>query len=429
MGLPGSAQQLDATVIANSGTRQLFSTDPPYYDNVPYADLSDVFYVWLRRSLSRIYPDLFSTLLVPKSQELVADQIRHGSRQEAQRFFEEGLGRAFARMRETQHPDYPLTIYYAFRQTESDEDNNKQSNGRVSASTGWETMLEGLLKAGFAITGTWPMRTELGSRTRSLDSNVLASSIILVCRPRLADAPLTTRRDLLNGFKRELPRALKDLQRGNIAPVDLAQAAIGPGMAVFSRYSKVLESEGTFMRVRTALQLINQALDEVLVEQEGEYDADTRWAVAWFEQYGLEEGPYGVAETLSKAKNTAVGALVEAGILRAQGGKVRLLRRNEFSSNWNPVTAKRLTAWEVTQRLIRALQEHGDTGAAAILEHVGAYSEVARDLAYRLYTICERKKWADEALAYNSLVVEWSDISGAVEQLKRTTAEQAHLFS
>jgi len=200
-------------------------------------------------------------------------------------------------------------------------------------------------------------------------------------------------------------------------------------MSVFSRYNKVLESDGTAMRVRTALQLINQTLDEVLAEQEGEYDADTRWSVAWFEQYGMEEGPYGVAETLSKAKNTAVGALVEAGILRAQGGKVRLLRRDEFSSNWNPASAKRLTVWEVTQRLIRALQEQGDAGAAAILDHVGAYGEIVRDLAYRLYTVCERKKWADEALAYNSLVVEWSDISGAAERLGRTTAEQAHLFS
>jgi len=264
---------------------------------------------------------------------------------------------------------------------------------------------------------------------RGQSSNALASSIVLVCRPRRADAPFTTRRDFLNALKRELPKALKNLQRGNIAPVDLAQAAIGPGMAVFSRYSKVLESDGTPMRVRTALQLINQSLDEVLAEQEGEYDSDTRWAVAWFEQYGMEEGPYGVAETLSKAKNTAVGALVEAGILRAQGGKVRLIRRGELSSEWNPTMTRRLTVWEVTQRLIRALQEQGEAGAAAILDHVGAYGEIARDLAYRLYTVCERKKWADEALAYNSLVVEWSDISGEVERLGRTTAEQANLFS
>jgi putative DNA methylase len=428
--LCGYASQQSAMATINGTAPSLISTDPPYYDNVGYADLSDFFYVWLRRSIGKIYPDLFSTMLVPKSQELVADPFRHGSRESAQRFFEEGLEKAFNSMREVQHPNYPLTVYYAFKQAESNENSNEPGNGSlVSASTGWETMLEGLLHSGFSITGTWPMRTELSNRPRGLGSNALASSIVLVCRPRSVDAPLTSRRDFLNTLKRELPKALKDLQRGNVAPVDLAQASIGPGMAVFSRYLKVLESDGTAMRVRTALQLINQALDEVLAEQEGEYDADTRWAVAWFEQYGMEEGPYGVAETLSKAKNSAVGALVEAGILRAQGGKVRLLRRDELSSDWNPATAKRLTVWEVTQRLIRALQEQGDAGAAAILDHVGTYGEIARDLAYRLYTICERKKWADEALAYNSLVVEWSDISGAAEQLGRTTAEQARLFS
>lgn len=264
---------------------------------------------------------------------------------------------------------------------------------------------------------------------RAIGSNALASSIVLVCRPRPTDAPVVTRRDFLNALKRELPHALKDLQHGNIAPVDLAQAAIGPGMAVFSRYSRVLESDGSPMRVRTALQLINQTLDETLAEQEGEYDTETRWAVAWFEQYGMEEGPYGVAETLSKAKNTAVGALVEAGVLRAQGGKVRLLRREELASGWNPALAKRLTVWEVTQRLIRALQEEGEQGAAAILDHVGGLGEVARDLAYRLYTVCERKKWADEALAYNSLVVEWTGIHGTAERLERVIARQNPLFT
>jgi len=426
----GVAKQLDATAASISLVHPLISTDPPYYDNVGYADLSDFFYVWLRRSIGKIYPELFSTMLVPKSQELVADPFRHGSRQSAQKFFEEGLEKAFKSMREVQNSNYPLTVYYAFKQAESNENRNELRNeSLVSASTGWETMLEGMLRSGFSITGTWPMRTELSNRPRGLGSNALASSIVLVCRPRSVDASLITRRDFLNTLKRELPKALRDLQRGNIAPVDLAQAAIGPGMAVYSRYSKVLESDGTVMRVRTALQLINQTLDEVLAEQEGEYDADTRWAVAWFEQYGMEEGPYGVAETLSKAKNSAVGALVESGILRAEGGNVRLLNRDEFSNDWNPAKAKRLTVWEVTQRLIKALQEEGDAGAAAILDHVGAYGEIARDLAYRLYALCERKKWADEALAYNSLVVEWSDISGSVEQLRRTTTEQARMFS
>jgi putative DNA methylase len=368
---------------------------------------------------------------VPKTHELIATPYRFGGdKKKAKGYFEEGLGKAFARLLEIQARDYPMTVYYAFKQAESEEVGYRyEGSPMLSASTGWETMLEGLLKSGFTITGTWPMGSERGARANSLEANSLASSIVLVCRPRPVDAVPTSRRDFLNALKRELPKALKDLQRGNIAPVDLAQAAIGPGMAVFSRYSKVLESDGSPMHVRTALQLINQTLDEVLAEQEGEYDSDTRWAVAWFEQYGTEEGPYGVAETLSKAKNTAVSALVEAGILRAQSGKVRLLRRNELSSNWNQAKVKRLTVWEVTQRLIWALQEQGDAGAAAILEHVGVYGEVARDLAYRLYTICERKKWADEALAYNSLVVEWSDISGSVEQLRRTMAEQAPLFS
>jgi len=372
---------------------------------------------------------LFETLLVPKAQELIATPYRFGGdKSEARQFFEEGLSKVFANLHKNQDTHYPLTLYYAFKQSESDEVDGSDDHNVVIASTGWETMLEGLIRAGFTITGTWPMRTELiGNLKKKMGA--LASSIVLVCRPRHVDASIASRRDFLNALKRELPKALKDLQRGNIAPVDLAQASIGPGMAVFSRYSKVLESDGTPMHVCTALQLINQLLDEVLAEQEGEYDTETRWAVAWFEQYGMEEGPYGVAETLSKAKNSAVGALVEAGILRAQGGKVRLLRRNEFSSRWNPATAKRLTVWEVMQRLIRAMQEQGDAGAAAILEHVGVYGEVARDLAYRLYTVCERKKWADEALVYNSLVVEWSDISGVAERLGRTTAEQARLFS
>ena len=390
--IPAYVSQHDATApISNINRPIIISTDPPYYDNVPYADLSDFFYLFLRLALHGVYPGLFSTMLVPKNEELVADQMRHGGREAAHQFFEEGLSRFFSAMREVHSQEYPLTVYYAFKQTESDEESGENIQGATrNSSTGWETMLEGLLKAGFGINGTWPMRTERGARTRGIGSNALASSIILVCRPRPVDAPLTTRRDFLNALKHELPRALRDLQRSNIAPVDLAQAAIGPGMAIFSRYSKVLESDGTPMRIRIALQLINQTLDEVLAEQEGEYDADTRWAVTWFEQFGMEDGPYGVAETLSKAKNTAVGALVEAGILQARGGKVRLLRRSELSSEWNPATAKRCTIWEVTQQLIRALQDKGDAGAAAILDDVGMYGEIARDLAYRLYTLCER---------------------------------------
>lgn len=402
----GSAKQLDATAAVNGVASPVFATDPPYYDNIAYADLSDFFYVWLRRSLGGVWPQLFSTLLTPKSQELVADPNRFdGGRRAAEEFFERGLGEAFARMHETHNPDYPLTVFYAFKQAEDD----RAANG--VASTGWETMLEGLIASGFSVTGTWPMRSELGNRMRSLDSNALASSIVLVCRPRSADAPLATRRELLAALKAELPKALRELQHGNIAPVDLAQASIGPGMAVFSRYAKVVEADGSPMGVRAALGLINRSLDEILAEQEGDFDADTRWAVAWFDQYGMNEGPFGVAETLFKAKNTSLDTLRRAGILKNGGGKVRLLERDELPAAWDPATDKHLTVWEVTQYLIRAHESGGEAAAAELLRRVGGLGGVARELAYRLYVICERKKWAKDALAYNALVVAWPEIA------------------
>lgn len=421
-------RQLDATAAINGITKPLVCTDPPYYDNIGYADLSDFFYVWLRRSLGKIYPDLFSTLLTPKAQELIATPYRFGGdKGQAERFFEEGLGKAFARMREAQHPDYPLPVFYAFKQAEADESAEEEDGqAAMPVSTGWETMLEGLLKARFAITGTWPVRTERGARSVSLGTNALASSVVLVCRPRAADAPLATRREFINALKAELPAALKNLQRGNIAPVDLAQAAIGPGMAAFSRYSKVIEADGSPMTVRTALGLINQALDEVLAEQEGEFDSDTRWAVAWFEQFGMNEGPYGVAETLSKAKNTAVSGLQDAGILVSKAGKVRLLGHSELDENWDPSTAGRLTVWEVTHQLIRALEKNGEAGATALLRKVGALGETARDLAYRLYGVCERKKWSQEGLAYNSLVIAWPEIV-KLARAERPAATQVEL--
>jgi putative DNA methylase len=426
-----SITQRDAAAAIGNVKHPLISTDPPYYDNIGYADLSDFFYVWLRRSLSKVYPDLFSTMLVPKEQELVATPYRfNGNKERAQQFFEDGLGQAFAQIRAAAHPGYPVTVYYAFKQAESDEDDTDGASNGASAfvaSTGWETMLEGLLKAGFSITGTWPMRTEMSTRMVGRSTNALASSIVLVCRPRLADAPFTTRYGFLRALKRELPEALKKLQHGNIAPVDLAQATIGPGMAVFSRNSKVLEADGTAMRVRTALQLINQTLDEVLSEQEGEFDADTRWALAWFEQFGTQEGPYGTAETLSKAKDTSVAGLAEAGLLVAKAGKVRLLTREELPSNWYPSRAKRLTVWEAMQYLIRTLERDSESGAAALLSHLGAAGEKARDLAYRLYTVCERKGWALEARAYNGLVIAWPHITQLASQQQRPTAQQQPL--
>ncbi|MGO9470947.1 MAG: hypothetical protein ACLQVF_43195, partial [Isosphaeraceae bacterium] len=362
----------------------------------------------------------------------VADQFRHGGKDKARSFFEAGMGRVLLQILNANDPHYPTTVYYAFKQAEDHSESDVATNVLDVARTsgGWETFLQGLTDAGWQINGTWPMRTELGSRTRNRESNALASSIVLVCRPRPANASLATRKDFLTALRRELPEALRNLQRGNIAPVDLAQAAIGPGMAVFTRYAKVIESDGSAMTVRTALGIINQSLDEVLAEQEGEFDGDTRWALAWFEQFGMDEGPFGDAETLSKAKNTAVNGLVEAGIITAHAGKVRLLKRDELPGDWNPATDKRLTVWEVTQHLIRTLDQHGELGAAALVQQLGGMAEISRDLAYRLYSTCERKKWSQEAMAYNSLVVAWSELTKlALSNRSRQTETQKELFS
>lgn len=407
----GWVVQCDATKLATKG--MVFSTDPPYFDNISYADLSEFFYVWMRKNLSSVYPDIFGTIAPPKSTELVAASYRHNSREEAEGFFVEGMRTALDKLAEGCQADFPLTIYYAFKQAETEEVG--------TASTGWETFLAAILGAGFAIDGTWPIRTERAERSVSIDTNALASSIVLVCRPRPKDAGVASRRDFLATLKRELPGALRNLQKGNIAPVDLAQAAIGPGMAVFSRYARVLETNGSPMSVRTALALINQMLDEVLAEQEGEFDADTRWALAWFDQFGFAEGPYGQAETLSTAKNTSVSGMVEAGILAAKGGKVRLLKKDELPGDWDPATDKRLTIWETTHHLIRRLDQ-GESGAAELIQKLGPIAETARDLAYRLYTICERRKWAQEAIAYNSMVLSWGDMQRLAEERKAAAA-------
>ena len=404
-GIAGEVRQLDATAVS-PGESMVYLTDPPYYDNIGYADLSDFFYVWLRRSLKTVYPDVLSTLLVPKVQELVADPFRFaGDKDAADKHFESGIGAAFSRMRETQAPGYPMTVIYAFKQAE-------EADGLGSlASTGWETMLAGLIRAGLSVHGTWPMRTEAGNRMRSQNSNALASSIALVCRPRRDDAPLATRKEFVDGLKAALPEALRKLQQGSIAPVDLAQSAIGPGMGVFSRYSKVVEADGSAMTIRTALGLINQVLDETLSEQESDFDGDTRWALAWFDESGMNPGAYGQAETLSKAKNTSINGLVQAGVLESKAGKVRLLERHELPTDWDPAVDARLTVWEVAQNLIRALETGGEAKAADLLRRVGGLGETARELAYRLYVVCERKKWAKEALAYNALVVAWPEIA------------------
>jgi len=417
----GHAQQADAaSQKITSG--KVVSTDPPYYDNVPYADLSDFFYVWLRHPLKRVFPDLFATLAVPKAEELVATPYRHGSKEKAEAFFLNGMTQAMNRLAEQAHPAFPVTIYYAFKQSESD-------GAEGIASTGWETFLDAVIRAGFAITGTWPMRTEGSGRMRQLDSNALASSIILVCRPRAANALTATRREFLNALKAELPPALLHLQRGNIAPVDLAQAAIGPGMGIYTRHAQVLDADGKPLSVRDALALVNQTLDEVLAEQEGDFDSDSRWAVSWFEQFGFSEGEYGIAETLSKAKNTSVGGMVDAGIVSSSRGKVRLLKPEEMSKDWDPTKDSRLTSWEVVHHLIRALEGGGENAAAELAAKLGGRVEAGRELAYRLYTICERKKRAQEAVAYNGLVQSLPEITRLSKERAGLLGEQAALFT
>jgi putative DNA methylase len=406
-GVQGHVKQLDATAINEKGF--VFSTDPPYYDNIGYADLSDFFYLWLRRVLFPIYPDLFSTLMVPKAEELIATPHRFdGSKEKAQEFFESGFAKAMHQIRIGQSSEYPFTIFYAFKQSESQEE-SENGDGAVVASTGWETMLEGLLRAGFQITGTWPMRTERPTGMKSA-INALASSVVLVCRPRPETAQLTTRKDFIVSLKRELGPAIRTLQLGNIAPVDLQQAAIGPGMGIFSRYRKVIESDGGAMKVRTALGLINQALDEVLSEQESDYDPETRWALSWFEQNQFNEGAFGDANVLASAKALSVEGMQHAGLILARAGKVRLLRREELPSNWSASEDKHLTVWKVTQHLIHTLATKGQDASRVLALELGGMADVARELAYRLYTLCERKGWAEEAGFYNALVIAWPAI-------------------
>ena len=416
----GIATQFDA-MKQNISMNKVVSTDPPYYDNIGYADLSDFFYIWLRRSLQPIFPDLFSTVAVPKSEELVATPYRHGGKEKAESFFLEGMTLAMKRLAEQTHPGFPVTVYYAFKQSET-----KDAQG--AASTGWETFLAALIQAGFGITGTWPMRTELGNRMVGSGANALASSIVLVCRKRNSGQTTCSRQEFLRALKDELPQALHDLQQGGMAPVDLAQAAIGPGMAVFTRYSQVLEADGEPLTVRQVLVMINELLDQVLAEQEGEFDTDSRWALSWFEEHGFDEGQYGIAETLSTAKNTSVRGLGEAGIIIAKSGKVRLLRPEEFPDDWDPVTDKRLTIWEVVHHLVRSLNEGGEVAAAELLSKLGGHEEAAKTLTYRLYRLCELKKRATEALAYNSLAQSWPEISRLARSAVASKPKQGGLF-
>ena len=417
-GYAGQAHQADA-VVSELSMDKVVSTDPPYYDNIGYADLSDFFYVWMRRSLRSVFPLTFETLAVPKQEELVATPNRHGSKASAEEFFLKGMQSAIAKFGAQAHSAYPISIYYAFKQF---EDSASAQHG----GTGWDTFLNALMSAGFSVGGTWPIRTENKTRQVAMNSNALASSIVLICKPRPLDASTATRREFQDRLRSEFPNDLAHLQRSNIAPVDLAQASIGPGMRIFTEYREVLNADGSAMTVREALALINATLDEVLAEQEGEFDPDSRWALTWSEQHGFDEGEYGDAEQLSKAKNTSPDGLVHAGVIESRRGKVRLYRPSELDHEWDPQTDRRPTVWEMTHHLIRLLESQGEPAAAELAASLGAQAETARDLAYRLYVISDRKKRAEDARQYNGLVQSWSEIM-RLAQLPSSTARQAGL--
>lgn len=423
----GKAVQLDAQTDCELRDIMV-STDPPYYDNIGYADLSDFFYVWMRKALSNTFPELFHTMLVPKAEELIATPFRNeGSMEKAKKYFEDGMLSAFQNVYKYAKEDVPVTIYYAFKQSDIDDENIESDETGQSASSGWETMLNAIINAGFTITGTWPMRTEKPGRTRGNGSNALASSIVLVCRKRPADAPQTTRRNLVNQLRRELRPALKQLQESNIAPVDLTQSAIGPGMGVFSRYKQVLEADGTPMTVRSALKIINEEIDLYFNEQVGDMDSASRFCVDLYTQNAFNDIKYGEAEILATAKSTSIPMMAAHGVLYAKAGIVHLIDRAELTGK---VDSSEQCIWMLTQQLTQAMAKGGTEACAKILADIfGSNGERAKDLAYRLYTIAERKNWANEAYAYNALVVAWPDIQARAAVLKEIVPEQFDLFS
>ncbi|MCX6879292.1 MAG: DUF1156 domain-containing protein [Verrucomicrobia bacterium] len=415
----GYAVQADAQRQTISLGKHI-STDPPYYDNIGYADLSDFFYVWLRPALKEFMPSLFSTMAVPKAEELVATPYRHGSREKAEAFFLKGMTSAMTSLSQQAHPEGPLTIYYAFKQSETETEAG-------TSSTGWETFLDAVHRSGLQLSGTWPMRTERGSRSIGLGTNSLASSIVLVCRKRPADAPSISRREFIRELNGVLPEALDEMTKGSgddrspVAPVDLSQAIIGPGMAVFSKYSSVLEADGSPMSVRTALQLINRFLAE------DDFEPDTQFCLHWFEQNGWNEGVFGSADVLARSKSTSVDAMDAAGVLQSGGGKVRLLKWAEYATDWDPRTDTRLPVWEALHQLIRALKQDGESASGALLAAIGGKAEAVRQLAYRLYTLCERLGQAEDARAYNELITSWTGIETAAASAPKPA--QGELFN
>jgi putative DNA methylase len=404
----GEAEQLDAA--SRPYENLLISTDPPYYDNIGYSDLSDFFYVWMRRSVRDIHPRLLGTMLVPKAEELVANPYRHGGKDEAQEFFEHGFERVFEHARRPALAEFPIAVFYAFKQSETET--------QGTASTGWETILASMIRAGWVITATWPVRSERSGRMISVGTNALASSIVLALRPRAETAAIIDRRGLVSELRTTLPNAVRDLQQGGIAPVDLAQAAIGPGMAIFSKYAKVIEPNGEPMSVRDALRQINAILDEVLSEQEGDFDGDTRWCVAWFEQHGFGASVYGEAETLANAKNASISGLAHAGVLSSGAGKVKLFAPDELPDGYDPMTDERISLWDVVLHLAKALSATGLDAAGRILARAelrGVDMTAAHELAYRLFAVSEKLGLTQAAILFNTLGSSWSEVRTAAD--------------
>ena len=415
----GSARKADAAKIDYD--KLLVATDPPYYDNVPYADLSDFFYVWLRQSIGITYPELFETVLTPKAEELVADPVRHGGVEGSEEFFRTGYNHVFSEIRHNAYRNFPISVFYGFKQSESTEDGH--------ASTGWETLLEGMIESDWQVTATWPMRTERAGRVRDIASNALASSIVLACRPRPEGAGVTDRRGLIAALRAEMPSALRKLEQSSVAPVDLRQAAIGPGMAVFSRYARVNEPGGEPLRVRTALSLINQVLDERLSQLEGYVSADTRWCVEWFKGHGFDPGPFGEADTLSRGTDTDTSALDRAGVVRAYGGKVTLLSVRDIPENYDPAHDDRISEWKICLHLAKRLKDQGADATAQLMADARDKVDLddVKELAYLLYSIADKKGWADTALLFNGLGTSWSDLEDASRKLSGPTSVQGQL--
>ena len=409
--VPGAVIQHDAADDAALVENAVIATDPPYYDNVPYADISDFFYVWQRRTLRAVWPDLYRRVLTPKEEELVAFAYRHGGKDAAERFFMEGMGTAVRNMRRWGNDDYPMTLYYAFKQAEVAKEG--------LTSPGWATFLQSLVDAGYAIHGTWPVRTELSGNLKKR-LNVLASSIVLVCRKRSADAPRITRGEFMSELRNKLPPALARIRSGGVGPVDMAQAAIGPGMGVFTAAAAVLEPDDAPMTVRTAIALINQVRDEISGEEATSYDADTLFCIDWFDAFSFDQGDSGDAITMAQAYDIGIDDLIAAGVFTAEDGRARLLQRDELEEDWDPSEDNRLTDWECAQHLVRVLESpDGGIEAAAVLysKMDSERGDSALRLAYRIYDICERKDRAQEAQTWNMLAQEWPALEAAAAAL------------